>query len=352
MYDRLTGSTTLMISSAGTTVPGSPVRPEYLKASVYLPPAFVTHNPDLHHDLIDIIQRYIEIVGVRTVNTWTQRARRDLGFTFTQVGNPQRNSHVNAFPTPDYNSSHFTFLGQPYRSTADLSPSSVRPLSPAASTDSYEDAFGEDPDDITLTILDLQEENHRLHEQIHNLQRRTNELEEEVKITHIRYSSLSTRINDRIMYLEAQLKRCTETTSSPVRNVNTKPAYPKMPLTPLRQGSVSPSPSRAPPTRSQIVSTVGMASSSSCGSLLPHYNEIVPTGNTDGMASSLSYRSLLLPRYIDLYHLGHLSTSINLVGDYTPAETRKEELLKLGLELNVCDALVEAMSLDKGLPHV
>ena len=88
MYDQLTGSTTMIISSGGTTVPGSPVQPEYLKASIYLPPAFITHNPDLHRSIIDIVQRYIEMVGVRTVTMWSQRARRDLHYSLTQVGNP------------------------------------------------------------------------------------------------------------------------------------------------------------------------------------------------------------------------------------------------------------------------
>ena len=72
MYDRLTSGTTMIISSSGTTVPGSPIHPEYLKASVYLPPAFVAHHPDLHTHIIDIVQQYIETVGVRTVSMWTQ----------------------------------------------------------------------------------------------------------------------------------------------------------------------------------------------------------------------------------------------------------------------------------------
>ena len=115
MYDRLTGSTTMIVSSSGTTVPGAPTRPEYLKASVYLPPAFITHHPDLHHHIIDIVQHFIETVGVRTVTMWTERARRDLHYSLTQPGNPHRNESVNEIPKPDYNSSQYTFLGQPYR---------------------------------------------------------------------------------------------------------------------------------------------------------------------------------------------------------------------------------------------
>jgi hypothetical protein len=75
MYDRLNGSTSMIISSGGTTVPGSPTRPEFLKASVYLPPSFIAHHADLHNHIMDIIQHYIETVGVRTVTMWSQRAR-------------------------------------------------------------------------------------------------------------------------------------------------------------------------------------------------------------------------------------------------------------------------------------
>jgi hypothetical protein len=65
--------------------------------------------------------------------------------------------------------------------------------------------------------------------------------------------------------------------------------------------------------------------------------------------SSLTPCGPVLPHYINLYHLGHHSTSINLIGNYTPVETRIEELLKLGLEQDVCVILADAMALDKGL---
>ena len=205
MYDRLTGGTTIIISSSGTMIPGSPTRPEYLKASIYLPPAFVSHHPDLHSHIIDIVQHYIETVGVRTITMWTQRAWLDLGYSLMQVGNLQQNPHINAIPTPDYNSAHYMFLGQPYRLTEDPSASSLQSQSQATLTDPYEDAFGEDLDDSMLEIIDLQEENKNFREQIHNLQQKIYELEEEVKVTNLCKSSLASRMHDRILYLEEQV---------------------------------------------------------------------------------------------------------------------------------------------------
>jgi hypothetical protein len=344
MYDRLTGSTTIVISSGGTMVPGSPVRPEYLKANVYLPPAFVSHHPDLHRHLINIIQHYIETVGVRTVTMWIKRARRDLGYSLTQVGNPQQNPDVDAIPSPDYNSAHYTFFGQPYRITEDPSASSIRPPSPTNSTDSYAFAFGEDPDASTLAIIDLQQENNELHEKNHILQQKITDLEEEVKVANLRNSSLTTRTRDRIEYLEGQIQRYAETTSTPVRNVTMQPAKSDTPRTPLRYGSATPS--RAAPTRTQ--NPPGYNSPVSHTPFTLHSPSAYRTvnRNTDGLAYPCGP---LLPHYINLYHIHHLSTSINLISNYTPVETCKEELLKLGLEEVVCDALTEAMALDKVL---
>jgi hypothetical protein len=349
MYDRLTGSTTIVISSGGTTIPGSPARPEYLKANVYLPPAFVSHHPDLHPHLIDIVQHYIETVGVRTVTMWTKRARRDLGYSLTQVGNPRQNPHVNAIPNPDYNTAHYMFFGQPYRITADPSASSIRPPSPA---DSYAHAFDEDPDASTLTIIDLQQERNELHEKIHILQQKISHLEEENRASKLRNSSLAMRTRDRIRYLEGQIQRYAETTSTPVRNVTTKPANSNTPRTPLRYGSATPS--RAAPTRTQ--NPQGSVYSSPVSRTLFSFSpaQTSPTAShaADSNTDVLAYPcELLLPHYITLYHLGHLSTSINLISNYTPLETCKEELLKLGLEEVVCDALAEAMALDRTLQH-
>jgi hypothetical protein len=285
MYDRLTGSTTMVISSGGTTVPGSPTRPEFLKAKVYLPPAFVTHHPDLHRHLIDIIQHYIETVGVRTVTMWTQKARRDLGYTFTQVGIPRQNPTVNTFPSPDSNSAHYTFLGQPYRITEDPSASPVRPPSQASSADSYAYAFGEDPDESTLAIIDLQQEKIELREQIFHLQQRISALEEESKVTNL-------QTHDRIAFLEGKIQRYAENTSAPVRNVTTKPAKSKVPLTPFRYGSVTPS--HAAPTRSQNSLSPGIFTGSHTpftsqappsASNTAHPSTFMDENNTDGLAS-------------------------------------------------------------------
>ena len=77
----------------------------------------------MHRNWLNLLEMELEqswpMVGVRTVTTWTQRARRDLGYSLMQGGNPQPNPHIDVFPSLDYNSAHYTFLGQPYRITED-----------------------------------------------------------------------------------------------------------------------------------------------------------------------------------------------------------------------------------------
>jgi hypothetical protein len=59
---------------------------------------------------------------------------------------------------------------------------------------------------------------------------------------------------------------------------------------------------------------------------------------------------LLFSYYINLYQVHYLSGPLKLIRNYTLVENCLQELLKLGLEKEVCHSLMEAMTLDKGLP--
>jgi len=111
--DRVSGGTTMVLHSSGTTVPGAPHRSEYLKALGYLPPAFVRHNPQMHSAILQIVQLFIENIAVKTSDDWTACIKSHLGWTLKQTGNPQPNRAVIGMPAPDVNSAQYTFLGQP-----------------------------------------------------------------------------------------------------------------------------------------------------------------------------------------------------------------------------------------------
>jgi hypothetical protein len=140
---------------------------------------------------------------------WAQRARRDLGYSLNQLGNPCQNAYFNTIPNPDHNSAHYTFIGQPYRFIQD--PLSVRSPSPNGSdrsVASYD--FGEEPDTVTLLNIDLQQLNAELRDQISTLEQKISDLEQQVQVSDLRNHSLSSnfkRAQDRIVFLEGQVQR-------------------------------------------------------------------------------------------------------------------------------------------------
>ncbi|KAJ6617354.1 hypothetical protein B0H10DRAFT_1948429 [Mycena sp. CBHHK59/15] len=84
-WDRLYGGTTMILHMDGTTVPNTPSEPEYLRCSVYLPPSFVDNNPASHPMIAQIVQHFIEGVGVPTVQTWRNLANA-RGWPLTMAG--------------------------------------------------------------------------------------------------------------------------------------------------------------------------------------------------------------------------------------------------------------------------
>jgi hypothetical protein len=85
MYDRAYGSTSLIVQVDGTTAPRCPNFSEYLKAHVYLPPAFVSEVPQAHLPIATIVQLFIEHVGIPTVSRWKESATK-LGWPLSQEG--------------------------------------------------------------------------------------------------------------------------------------------------------------------------------------------------------------------------------------------------------------------------
>ncbi|KAJ6608427.1 hypothetical protein B0H10DRAFT_2226836 [Mycena sp. CBHHK59/15] len=88
----------------GTTLPGTPPRPEYLRTSVYLPPSFVHGNPTSHGTIAQIAQQYLEAVGIPTVLQWKANADH-RGWRLTPNGSPRAQT--------THGSAHYIFRGRP-----------------------------------------------------------------------------------------------------------------------------------------------------------------------------------------------------------------------------------------------
>jgi hypothetical protein len=157
-WDRISGGTTFILHAPPTTVPGTPAQPEYLKADVYMPPAFIANNPQSHRMIQNIVQQFIETVSVQTVRDWTDRARRVLGYSLTQRGNVKVNPRMPRIPKPQPHSSRYVFYGQPTHVPA--SPSSL---------DSF--GFEEHFDEVSHQLVDMQEKVECLTAEKHDLEK-------------------------------------------------------------------------------------------------------------------------------------------------------------------------------------
>ncbi|KAJ7886438.1 hypothetical protein B0H14DRAFT_3730678 [Mycena olivaceomarginata] len=73
----------MIMHGPGTTIPGSPTRAEFLRTYMYLPPAFLRRHPDSQPVIAQIVQTFIESVGVPTVIAWAEDARAH-GWRLTQ----------------------------------------------------------------------------------------------------------------------------------------------------------------------------------------------------------------------------------------------------------------------------
>lgn len=174
----------MILHCTGTTVPGAPLRPEFLKAHVYLPPAFVDHNPQLREPIMGLVQLFIETIALKTARDWPRRAQVSFGYRLTQPGYAQANQPMTSFPEPELNSSYYKFLGQPTTipTAGAASPSSIP--SSSYSYDSSNDFSVEADEILNLQeiIHTLQEENSSLTDEVATLRSSVTILESQLRI--------------------------------------------------------------------------------------------------------------------------------------------------------------------------
>ncbi|KAJ6485995.1 hypothetical protein C8R45DRAFT_931017 [Mycena sanguinolenta] len=113
LWDHAFGGTTLVLHIEGTSAPGAPPEPQYLRASGYIPPSFIDSHPESHVVIASTVQLFFEAIGVPTVQQWTANARAQ-GWSLTETGRPYPNLFSpHLVPAPAAGTSHFKFLGWP-----------------------------------------------------------------------------------------------------------------------------------------------------------------------------------------------------------------------------------------------
>ncbi|KAJ7511767.1 hypothetical protein B0H11DRAFT_2214644 [Mycena galericulata] len=149
-HDRSTGGTTFIVHCPGTTVPGTSIVPENLKASVYFPPHLIEEHPELRASIAYLVQTCIEHLGVVTAKTWTTNARKLWSLSQT----PSRH-HMDVatelIPSPlTPRSAHYLFIGRPWGQLAIGRPTAGPSTHPAPADGDHEALEVYDIDEITM----------------------------------------------------------------------------------------------------------------------------------------------------------------------------------------------------------
>ena len=290
----------------GTTAPGSPPSPGYLKAQVYLPPSFVKNNPALHTYILDTVQQFLATVGVATVMSWATRARNELGFSLTQAGNPRPNTKPVGIPAPEPGTALYTIPGYEVEGNAITQPSS--------SPDEY--GFVDDYAGVSAEVLALIEEKSALEYQIGILTSANEALEAEVGTLRGRLQLLS--------------------------GVSVRTPTKSQPITPKRSTPFT----SQPASRGPFVTVRKHAT----GAVKSPRNELPsPAPGESSMSAKGKGRQdeTLLSAFLNANGLSHLHFAIVLISENATPDEQVPEIMKLGISQDIARKIVGAISIDQ-----
>ncbi|KAJ7229515.1 hypothetical protein B0H12DRAFT_1240243 [Mycena haematopus] len=322
LWDRAFGGTTIVLHVDGTTIPGTPAEPQYLRASAYLPPAFVDSNQGSHVAIATMVQLFLEGVGVPTVQQWTANARARR-WSLTQVGSarPVANpSSPNLIPAPEVDSSHYKFFGRRVGELEEIlarrfAPPIAAPRVVSFSDDDGDEFAGDEFDDVSLDIMAAIERAAYAEAQATEYLQQIRDLEQQVDILIARVAAAESLSAD----LQGQLR--------------SRRADPGTPPT--------------TPARSQR--TVFTPSSRPSGSGPPPYSPAFHArSHTDPDVGPDNVGLDALDVCIRVQNLQHIAPAIKLVIRVATPAKWYEELLTLRLPSTVVSKLVDAAATTLG----
>ncbi|KAF7371509.1 hypothetical protein MVEN_00005700 [Mycena venus] len=232
--DRHWGGSTIVFHAQGTVVPGTPVLPEFLRASAYLPRALVDRDTTTHGPIAQMAQLFIEAVAVPTVAAWTDNARH-LGWPLDQGGSivPRANPTSNVLvPRPvAFNSSQYVFRGRQSSALDTLLGAPVQVFNIPDDDEDYEAALA--------SLAEQEVEIRNLKAERNTLQARVAELERQVLVSRTRGTPTSLRVQPAAVPTFTPPRRLAATTSQPIASSSRTPTD--------RMPASSRATSRAPP---------------------------------------------------------------------------------------------------------
>jgi hypothetical protein len=101
----------MLLHVSGTMRPNAPLRPEYMKTSVYLPPIIIRDIPDWEQlRIIQMSQEFLEVVGTRTVTRF-QNGVRNWNYRNGSEAPARPNMHPCCLPKPAVGSACYVIPG-------------------------------------------------------------------------------------------------------------------------------------------------------------------------------------------------------------------------------------------------
>lgn len=320
-------------------VPGSPPLPEYMKASVYLPPSLVDHHPEIRPSILQITQQFLETIGVTTVRNWKVRAQKDLGYSLKTTNVARPNGTIYDVPQPQFRSSHYIIPGQPMKTSLDdrltltvppntwTAPgvSSSTSLSSPLSSSSY---GSEDNETVFVQRFNTQEQVDILTEQLSSAQREIQRLEGQLEL----FSGLDDGPGVP-----------TPTRNTPVMTFASadRQIYPEQSQSPSRSRLHTPRKGRVADVRG-LHSTRPLESTPFAKEKGKESDCIADTG---AEPLSSSFTALILQNY----GLHSFLDPVLLIVKLIPDAQRLKELVRLGIPTGVVPELLTAISMDEVL---
>ncbi|KAJ7164605.1 hypothetical protein C8R43DRAFT_1122484 [Mycena crocata] len=312
LYDRTAGSSTMIMNVQGTTQPGLAVVPENLRAHVYIPPLFLRRNPGSHLAIAQIVQHYIESVGVPTVTGWASDARAN-GWHLTQTAythqsHPDPNAPL--VPRPKtVNSASYVFHGRPVGSLDTPPTTSITSISPSTSQSSSR--YGsEDLEEYSADALALISS----FEEIARLEARVAQLQSEVDGHYAQEDDSAEQIRELeafVQTLQEQLARA---------QVLRAPQSPRPPASP-RPPTYTPSQPFSTPIRGPSIRSPGPSATPSASPINP--------------APTFSCIRAFLTKHDSL---GHIAI-IRMMVKHVAVEKWAEEISQMGFGRNATELL-------------
>ncbi|KAJ7433567.1 hypothetical protein FB451DRAFT_1196097 [Mycena latifolia] len=341
MWDRTFGSTTMILHSEGTTVPGTPARPEYLRCSAYLPPAFLRSNPNVHEPIAGLVQSFIEVVGVPTVEQWTANARLE-GWKLTQKGATVKPNRLPAtgisIPAPlTGGTAHYVFRGRP---APDLFPSP--PVTAAANAPSPSQYGSDDMSDLSpdaMALLTAIERIGALETEVKSLRAQSSTLD-------AKYDNSQTLINDMMLSdaeLSSQLSEALEREKDYVEQQNELHAFiaelqAQLNAAQRFNGSISSTPASTSPFQARPPSyTVSQPRTPT---------HLAPSRSVSPLKSSQEVSLPTTAAFLVDHQLGRHASALQTMVRHVSSAKWYEELGILGLDAELTSALLDCLMND------